>query len=216
MVSPDPKQLLDDLKASATARKCNSLELIYQLLESQAKGEIKDFSIATIGRLSADAGGPSTQAIRNKGGEDYRMLIDVFAAAQGVTRKKPAKNKETPIPGDYEVLNKIDDPAVRAVMGVIIHERNRYRNELRILKSNTSIVVDRRPVESPALPVEVLSSLSGLLTESQKEALEHAISDKLLSQRGWLALPNGQVKDENGRHLYKPGYITAIQKIIND
>ena len=216
MVSPDPKQLLDNLKANASARKCNSLELIYCLLESQAEAEIKDFSIATIGRLSAETGGPSTQAIRNKGGEDYRILIDVFAAAQGATRKKPSKNKEAPIPSDYEVLNKIDDPAVRAVVGAIIHERNRYRNELRVLKSSTSIIVDRRPVESPVPSVEILPSLAGLFTESQKEALEHAVSDTLMSQRGWLALPNGRVKDENGRHLYKPGYITAIQRIIND
>lgn len=217
MTTIDPQQVLVELKAKASRRKAKTLDLIYGLLESQAKANELDFSIATIGRLSAQAGGPSPQAIRNQGGSDYRVLIEAYAASYGTTRKKMlAKGARNMVPNrDEDILSHIDDPAIRAVVGAIIRERNQYRNELRVLKSQTSITVDRRPVKAPVQQaVEVLPSLVGLITESERKALAHAISDKLIEQRGWQSLKNGRIKDENGRHLYKPGYITAIKKIL--
>jgi hypothetical protein len=217
MTKIDPRKVFEELKANASSRKIKSLNLIYELLEAQAqKGEM-DFSIATIGRLSSKAGGPSPQAIRNRGGAAYRTLIEVYAANHNTTCKKTlSKGSRNIVPSrDEDILSRIDDPALRAVVGAIIRERNQYRNELRVLKSQTTITIDRRPVKIPIQQtLEVLPPMVGLLTPSERDALDHAISENLFNQRNWQQLKNGRVKDENGRHLYKPGYITAIKKVL--
>ncbi|MCW7551107.1 gamma-mobile-trio protein GmtX [Endozoicomonas gorgoniicola] len=218
----DPKQILSNLKEKSNSRKKKTLDLIFGLLEEQAKKEELDFSIATIGRMSVLAGGPTAQSIHNKNGADYRTLIEAYALAHGTTRKKPPiqplqRAKQNHGAKDYDLLSKINDPAMRAAIGTIIRERDLYRNELKVLKSKAFITVDRRVTKSTEqATVEVLPSLAGLFTPSQREALEDAISDKLMARRGWHSQPNGRVKDENGRHLYKPGYVTAIEKILKE
>lgn len=42
------------------------------------------------------------------------------------------------------VLERIADPAVRAVMGAVLAENRRLRNEVRLLKANANVVIDRR------------------------------------------------------------------------
>jgi hypothetical protein len=65
------------------------------------------------------------------------------------------------------------------LFGQIIAERNRYRKEVNLLKQHANITIDKRPVrqfDASAEPsVEVLPSLSGILTESEKNALAYAI-----------------------------------------
>ncbi|MXE51005.1 hypothetical protein FQ037_26050, partial [Escherichia coli] len=82
------------------------------------------------------------------------------------------------VPQDNKLLERIPDPAVRALFGQIIAERNRYRKEVNLLKQHANITIDKRPVrqfDASAEPsVEVLPSLSGILTESEKNALAYA------------------------------------------
>lgn len=219
MTKIDPYKLLVDLKEKASSRKAATLDLIYDILEEQAKKEEKDFSIATIGRLSATSGGPSPQAIRNKGGVDYRSLIEAWAAYQGTTTKKPLSkgNRNINLTRDEDLLKRIEDPALRVVFGEIIRERNQFRAELQVLKQQSEYIIDKRRNNRDRYPqVEVLPSLLGILNDMEREALEDAISEKQFQKRGWQPFDNGRVKDENGRHLYKPGYITAIKKIIEE
>jgi len=215
----DPGAVLEDLKSHASPRKAKTLDLLFEVLHKHAESGVMDFSVATIGRLSSAAGGPTTQSIRNKGGADYRRLIEAWAASRGTTRKKPlAPANRQRLPTRFEdILGRIEDPALRAVVGSLIAERNRFFNENRVLKAQTEIVVDCRPVKCEASPaVEVLPSLTGLLTDMEREALQAAVSEKLLEQRGWTVFENGRVKGEDGRSIYKPGYLTAIRKILEE
>lgn len=214
----DPAVLLDELKSLASKRKRTTLDLIYGLLEKQAKSGVADYSIATLGRLSTAAGGPSTQAIRNKNGADYRRLIEAYAASQGATTKKPLSptNRQHLPTRDEDLLRRIEEPALRAVIGSIIAERNRYLSENRILKARTEIVVDCRPANRATSPVEVLPTLRGLLTPMEREALEEAISEPFLTRQAWSRAANGRIKDEDGRVLYKPGYVSAIEKVLKE
>lgn len=210
---------LADLKAGASPRKRKTLDLLNTVLDKQAKSGVRDFSIATIGRLSAAAGGPTAQSIRNRGGKDYRRLIEAWAASQGTTPKKPLSptNRQQIPRRDEDMLKRIADPALRAVVGNLIAERNRYKSQVRLLQEKNDAIMDRRSARhtSPGA-VEVLPSLEGLLTDMEREALEEAISDNMLQQRGWSAQDNGRIKDEHGRPLYKPGYVTAIKKILEE
>jgi len=213
----DPSAILEDLKAGASPRKARTLDLLFGLLQKQAESGVMDFSIATIGRLSSAAGGPTTQAIRNKGGADYRRLIEAWAASQATTRRKPlSPTNRQKLPTRFEdILGRIEDSALRAVVGTLIAERNRFFNENRILKAQSDIVVDRRPMKQEAPPaVEGPPALNELLTDMEREALQAAVSEEFLEQRGWTALDNGRVKNEDGRSIYKPGYLTAIRKIL--
>jgi len=213
----NPQELLDDLKTNASLRKKKSLDLIFKLLQHHTTAGNRDFSIATIGRLSAEAGGPSPQSIRNKGGEDYRRLIEGWAALNGTTTKKPlsAGGHNTTPKRDNDVLSLIEDPALRAVVGAIIAERDLFRKELRTLKCLTELTIDRRSEKHiHGNSVELLPAIVGILTDCEREALAHATSNKLFDVYGWVASENGRVKDHNGRHIYKPGYLTAIEKVI--
>ena len=67
----------------ADPRKARSLRLIHAVCVEQQDRGSNDYSIATIGRLSADRGGPAAGAIRNKTGEAYRALINTFAGSVG-------------------------------------------------------------------------------------------------------------------------------------
>ncbi|MBQ4861034.1 hypothetical protein J8L98_04895 [Pseudoalteromonas sp. MMG013] len=55
----DPTLVLQELCASATTRTANALTVLNAVLEQQSKITPLDFSMATIGRLSKEQGGPS-------------------------------------------------------------------------------------------------------------------------------------------------------------
>nr|WP_242487935.1 gamma-mobile-trio protein GmtX [Pseudomonas sp. TH31] len=118
---------------------------MHGVLEAHQKTGSRNFSIATIAKLSVEAGGPSASTIRNTGGFRFRQLIEAWAASVGTDRKLPAKSKEQGVPSDNELVRRIDDPALRAVFTQILAERRRYLAELNLLKSQKDIVVDRRP-----------------------------------------------------------------------
>lgn len=84
---------------------------------------------------------------------------------------------------------RIEDPAIRSIMQAIIAERDKLKAQLNVLKSNTQVTVDRRPLgatisASPgAEPVAVLA-LSAQLTPSEREALLKAVSAGYFEERG--------------------------------
>lgn len=51
-----PDDLLDQLKKTASPRKQQTLELIYDICREQYERGSKDFSVATIARIAADRG----------------------------------------------------------------------------------------------------------------------------------------------------------------
>lgn len=75
MVTIDPIKLFGQLSENASTRKKRSLEIIHNICKEQNERGSKDFSIPTISRLSVKEKGPSEQTIRNKSGEDYRVLM---------------------------------------------------------------------------------------------------------------------------------------------
>lgn len=213
--------ILEDLKRDKTQRTQNSLDQLNALLEKRFNAGEKDFSIATIGRASKADGGVGEVSIRNKTGEHFRRLIDVWASKAHTTMKKPpvshSRKRETP--SDIELLKKLDDPAMRAVFGQIIAEKNRLKAENRILKQNTEVILDMRPnqlinVKQAQQEVQVVPALNGILVKSEIEALEDAINEENMANRGWTISKYGAVKDENNRPLFKTGFVSAIKKVL--
>lgn len=217
----DAQAIFVDLKSQASTRQAKSLSDLNDVLKSQHAAGERNFSIAEIARLSGQRGGPSAQTIRNKTGLVFRQLIEAWAAQAGASMKAPINPlaKGNRAPKDNELLVRISDPALRALFGQIIAERNRYRNELNVLKAHSELIVDRRPVQRLEQPVEsgVVQLVQTLnLNDMEVEALKAAIADEFFEQREWTVSEAGQVKDENGRGIYRHGYVNAIKKVLKE
>jgi hypothetical protein len=212
-----PEDVLAALKRDATNRTQQSLELIHTLCKEQYEAGNLDFSVATIGRLSAARGGPSTQAIRNATGEHYRALLKAWANHVDGASRKPAVRPEPGVADD--VLAMIPDPSVRAVVGSFLAENRKLRAENTLLKSQAQVVIDRRPSSSMSAltspsGVQVLPAMSTLLP-LEVEALRHAISKELLDKMGWsVDAKTGRVS-KNGHAIFRAGFATAIKKVLN-
>ncbi|SMY16286.1 gamma-mobile-trio protein GmtX [Photobacterium aquimaris] len=205
----NPHIILDELCKNATMRTTEALQILHKVLESQSQSKPLDFSISTVGRLSKAQGGPSTQTIRNRTGKHFQQLIDAWATYAGTTRKKPlsVRQKQLLNNNDIHILDSIDDPVIRAVVGSLIAERNKYRDQLNVMKANSDIIIDHR---NKHVPREQAPQLTPLETE----ALKDAISDELMYRESWVVMPTGQVKSTAGEEIYKRGYANALRKLL--
>ncbi len=212
-----PEDVLTALQRDATSRTRQSLELIYTLCKEQYEAGNLDFSVATIGRLSAARGGPSTQAIRNATGEHYRTLLKAWANHVDGAVRKPAVRPEPGVADD--VLTMIPDPAVRAVVGSFLAENRKLKAENTLLKTQAQVVIDRRPGSAMSAPtthssVQVLPALSTLLP-LEVDALRHAVSDELFAKMGWrVDTKTGRVS-KDGHAIFRAGFATAIKKVLD-
>ncbi|PMG50217.1 gamma-mobile-trio protein GmtX, partial [Shewanella sp. 10N.286.52.B9] len=150
-------------------------------------------------------------------------LIEAWAQKCKTNTKKPLSptSRSKSVPQDNKLLERIPDPAVRALFGQIIAERNRYRKEVNLLKQHANITIDKRPVrqfDASAEPsIEVLPSLSGVLNESEKKALAYAISDECMDKNDWQTTQAGQVKDmEFNTEIFPRGFVTGLRKLLGE
>lgn len=207
-----PDELLEKLKANVNPRKQKNLDVINAICREQYERGSKDFSVATISRLAQERGGPVKSTIHNKTGDEYKGLIKAWAEHTGGATRKVRKIREDPI---HAVLDKIENPAVRAVMGAVLAENRRLKGEVNLLKAKAEVVIDRRRVtDSPANPlVQILPASTGL-TDSENEALRYAISDKLMQDEGWTQDEHGRILNTKERAIFKVGFVSAIRKIV--
>lgn len=213
-----PDIVLEELCLQATTRTEAALRTLNTVLAEQSQIEPLDFSIAAIGKLSKAQGGPSTQTIRNRTGKHFQQLIDAWAAYSGTTRKKPlsVRQKQLLNSNDQHILDSIDDPVIRAVVGSLIAERNKYRDQLNVLKANSDIVIDRTQPRNQShthLDSERQHQNSAM-TPLELEAIRDAISDEKMLAMEWVVMPTGQVKDKDGHEIYRRGYVHVLSKLL--
>ena len=211
-----PDDLLEQLKANANTRKQKNLDLIHAVCREQYERGSKDFSVATISRIAQERGGPATSTIHNKTGDDFKGLIKAWASHTGGVTRKVRKVTNNPV---WDVLDRIPDPAVRSVMGAVLAENKKLRGEVNLLKQHAKIEIDYRDKSGDSSGVartgEYLPADFGL-TESEKESLRHAISEKLLINEGWKEDKHGRILTDKGSPIFKIGFATAIRKILGE
>jgi hypothetical protein len=217
--------ILEDLKDGKVPRTQQNLDALNSILKDYAGSGQKDFSITQIGRVSAAESGPGYEALRATRNIHYRTLIEAWAQKCKTNTKKPlvAHARSKSVPADNKLLERIPDPAVRALFGQIIAERNRYRKDVSLLKQHANLTIDKRPVRqfdaSAESRIEVLPSLSGVLTESEKKALAYAISDECMENNDWQYTQAGQVKDmqyKTPKELLPRGFVTGLRKLLSE
>lgn len=213
------REVLEALKSDKTNKTRQSLEKLNETLIAYCDAGGRDFSITTIGRVSEEDGGLGYQSIRATANKHYRELIEAWAASFKTTTRKPTKTYQK-TGQDYQLLERIPDTALRAVFGQIIRERDRYKTEANMLKSQTEIVIDKRPVHYSSIDaessVELLPSLTGICSENEINALQYAVSDGCLDANGWNATALGQVKNEYGEQVFPRGFMTGLKKLLGE
>lgn len=214
-----PKEFLEALCKGADPRKERSLRLIFGICEEQKKRGSKDYSVATIGRLSNEAGGPSAASIRNKTGEHYRALIKAYAEFAGGKSRKTAEPRTTE--ADL-ILEGVTDPVLRSRLGLLLAELESTRAQLlaaRHLANQNSVVnladYPSQPASGAAADddVEVLPAAPTFST-LEVRALKSALSSKTLDHWGWKVDEAGRVLTESGQQVFGAGFATAIGKVL--
>lgn len=209
-----PDDLLEQLKGTANTRKQKNLDLIHAVCREQYERGSRDFSVATIARIAHERGGPTRGAIHNKTGDDFKALIKAWAEHTGGVTRKERKVSENPY---MALIEKIEAPDVRSIMASLLAENQKMRRQINLLKTNAGVVIDMRTqaITIPTESTQILPALTGL-TDSEKEALRHAISERLLKDEGWSCDERGRIINDKGREIFKVGFATAIRKILGE
>ena len=211
MESETPKQLLDTFLVSASERKARSLQLIYDICEELRKTPSKSVTVANVGRISQERGGPGAPALRNAAGEHYRLLIQAFAKQSGGI-KVPKVGKQADLD---EILEGVNDPVLRARVSLLVAELSSCKAQILALRhlANQTSVLDLRGGNEAAVHEPV--DKRGLeLTLQEMAALEAAISPATLEHWGWTKAPTGRVSSESGQIVFRAGFVTAVEKVI--
>jgi hypothetical protein len=211
------------LATSSHPTKRRNLDLIHQVcMERHGMGS-KEFSLKAVGETVEARGGLKVKALWNPQSADYRKLIEAWQAFAG----GPPRLRELAKASPSEALTRtIADPAARIIVEQLIRERNALRAEVNILKSRTTLTIDRRPLA--ATKSSNVTTDGGVTVEIQpgptlnaleREALEHAMSKGLWDDEGWSEEKHGRVVRSGGpnglsRTIFKPGFLTAIRRIL--
>lgn len=182
--------------------KKKNLKIIYDILLEQYDTNENNLTIAHIGRLSKEQGGPIAQAIRNVKGKDYKDLISFFENNVTIKNSKSINTKE------YNVSDYIEDPALKAHVNLILAENKSLKNQLNILKKNMSKNFQLNYIENNE--EKEISTLSN----SEVDAVSKFIFNLENNNLPLMVTSIGSIKDEDGNLIANPGFVGGLKSII--
>ena len=220
----DINAVLEGLKEGQHPRIQKSLDKLNDILKTYYDEGHRDFSVTAIGHVSANHKGLGYQSLRATKNPHYRRLIEAWATKAGTDMKRPLVEAERShkSPADFDLLQRLGDPALRALFGQVIAERNRLRQEVKLVKQHANVVIDKRPVQhfkpvEESDGVQIMSAMTNLLSPPMVEALQYAVSDECMEKNGWYHTTFGQVKEkEYNTEIYPRGYVLAIHKVLSE
>lgn len=215
MIHPDA--VLEALLAKGgRSQRTGNLRKMHAICARQHEGS-KDYSISAIGRICETEGVMKGRALYNAASADYVSLIEAWAAFCGPAAPK-LPSPPRPL-ASHEFLMRIEDPAIRSIMQATTAERDKLRAQVNLLKSRTSITVDRRPLGATVASVSptetvALLSMGAQLTDTERKALTLSISPQFLADQGWREGSHGEILTERGRTVFDVGFATAIRRVL--
>lgn len=201
------------LQSTANAKHKDLLVGLHQICRAQHNTS-KDFSRRTVGRICEATGLFKARILYNEASGNHRALIDCWhqfaCTGKGLT---PTTKPDAPVD---VLLLKIPDLALRSYVQTALADLKKKTAEVNLLKSQLSIRVVE-PVAASHLAGQPLALIQqqSRLTASEVEALEKAISTSFLEQEGWSEGRHGDVRNEQGRVLFGPGFSTGVRKALN-
>lgn len=207
------------LEKGPRSQKAATLKALHEICATQYSSRnqaVRDFGLPAIGKICEEKGLFKARVLYNAASEDYVALIKAWAAFSGAPSVKSPK-KEVALPSGHAYLMRIEDPAVRSIMQSVISERDKLKAQLALLKSKSQIIVNQRPLgaaiaqENEAIAV---LEVGAKLTDSERGALQKAVSKAFLDDQGWILGADGEISTASGRTLFEPGFCSAIRKIL--
>jgi hypothetical protein len=194
-----PKAMLEHLKTIASPRTYSTLEAIYEVCQEQVERGISDFSFTTVARLGEKRGVPKAQSIRNAPGVHYRALIESFAATSPA---KQVANKGTKAEG---WIDELPNDRHRLLVKILLSELAEARRLVKeVVPPGLEIYVDDR--RAPAGTFK--------LDDVERRALEYILSDDFMRKWSFRRGDKGDVLDQTGGRVLKPGTVDAIEKAL--
>lgn len=197
-----PQEIFDKLFLQASdPRRKRSLEALHQVCGLLSDRCSSDYSYKNIVNMGKDRGLliPSEKTIVNASGAHYRELIHAWKA--GVLTDSPGIKADS-------WIESIIDPVIR--MSVIM-----LAKELRALRAKES-----RKKEYTTSPI-IINPFAGqtvntptLLNSVELDSLRSAVDPSRLALAGLIIGSRGEITDNTGRLIHKPGFRGAIEKIL--
>lgn len=196
----DSKELLEQL-TQQFPRQRKALYAIASICEQQLKNGIYDFSYASISRLGAGLGVPAAQSIRNATGVNYRSLIKSYEDSpenKVRTHKKRRRQSE-------DWVEEISNPKIKFLANKTLARLAECEKIIKeLIPPGLEIVVNDR---SYCCPFEI--------TPVELRALQHLLSDDFFREWKLNLGQHGDVLNEHGKTVFKPGTIDALRKIVD-
>lgn len=202
------KIIYEELCDSSSNKVKETLEILSKVCETQVKNKSRDFSIASIGRLSDDMGGIKAQGIRNKdknkNNEKYRTLIQAY-----VTKYETSVTNIEKIRDPLHLAKSIEDPILRIMVLDLVSENIKLKNELNLQKRATTISLDLRTEQhQSSTPL-----LDNILNKQERDALSAFIQPASLTGLGLKIGTLGRLVNSSGKPVTQSFFIEAIEKL---
>ena len=209
----NPEQLLEQLCQNADVRKARSLRLIFAICKEQKERGSKDYSVATIAKISSQRGGPGEGAIRNPTGEVYRALIQAYADSVGGQKKKHLLNGAEPCDA---ILEGVTDPVLRTRINLLLSELQSLRGQLNAARhlANQKASIQFGPKAPVGQALVPSSSCLPSFTELEIRTLRKAVCKETFEHWGWQEDQAGRVSSHTGQPIFGPWFTTAIKKVL--
>jgi len=217
MRNDHPDTILENLiSAQQGKKKVDSLKRLHTICRHQYASGSNDFSIGTLGRLCAKNGLFSEKTLYNSTSNDYRTLIQAWSIFAGDSR--PQVGVEITVEKFY---SRISDPALRSVIQSLVHEKDKLKAQVNILKSSIVVGLDLKDshfalaLKNSRLPLAIKTGVQPLtLTPSEIEALEAVVSKRFQEENNLTETPFGELPSDNGRVILHAGFTNAIRKVV--
>lgn len=194
-----PDGILESLKTQSSAKVCRSLDAIFTVCSVKLKEGDLDFGYSSIASAGAKVGVPKAQSIRNATGAVYRALIESFVVVSANDKKRIAF-RPSQVDG---WVTEIKDVRLRFLVQAKLAELAEAQRTIKeIIPPRFEIKVDDRQGD-------VLT-----FTQSERRALEYLSSADFLADHDFSPGKHGDVLDNKGHRILRPGTIDAIQKAL--
>jgi hypothetical protein len=210
----DALGLCQTLKRQAVREnKRKNLELLWQVLVGMWVEGCRDYGVAEVGRNLTQAGGPKTQSLRNESGQDFRRIIEAFAACAGARARGQLTRGGSQLDIAVESLS---DPAARAMFRQVVAENKLYKTQNDQLRSAFKKLSIRPPdhAAQPDAAIPVMPSPKQSLTAREAELLKRNLSPERFEENGWQLAEGGAVVDDSGVVVLSSGFMDVIAKLF--
>ncbi len=205
-------ELLHSLQMNARPEKIKTLERIDQICQAFIATK-QEISRADIGHHLHQEGVLGRRTLYSTQSADYRSLIEAWRqfqeASKGPKGERPPAELLSP-----SWIGAMPNPVHRQLARKLVHDLRRVTAELKSMKTMFGpLVVDMRPSAGPNSKSGQAAGFSKLLPQ-EIDALAAAISKPFLDAEGWKRGPSGAIVTSKGSPVFRPGFVTAVEKVI--